>query len=80
MFTTFIALVFSATTGLRCELNIDDRQREHPLAWTHPQRFPLLFEQSGVGDTMSTLEAVMVGVVFKVGTFRETYGEEVVCL
>jgi hypothetical protein len=27
MFTAFIALVFSATTGLRCELNIDDRQQ-----------------------------------------------------
>jgi hypothetical protein len=27
MFSTFIALVFSATTGLRCELNIDDRQQ-----------------------------------------------------
>jgi polysaccharide pyruvyl transferase WcaK-like protein len=27
MFTTFLALVFSATTGLRCELNINDRQQ-----------------------------------------------------
>jgi len=27
MFTTFIALVFSVTTGLRCELNIDNRQQ-----------------------------------------------------
>lgn len=27
MFSTFIALVFSASTGLRCELNIDDRQQ-----------------------------------------------------
>src|SRR5258707_14028340 len=27
MFTTFVALVFSAATGLRCELHIDDRQQ-----------------------------------------------------
>jgi hypothetical protein len=27
MFSTFIALVFSAATGLRCELHIDDRNQ-----------------------------------------------------